>query len=54
MANYRDILDPDPRVARRSTTQGKTAEALAVDLATNGIAAQINAFERRHGLAPCP
>ena len=33
---------------------GKTAEALAVDLATDGIAAQMNAFEGRHGLTPCP
>ena len=33
---------------------GRTSDALAVDLATNGIAAQINAFERRLGLIPCP
>jgi hypothetical protein len=53
VANYRDILI----LIRESLAlhdQGRTAEALAVDLATDGIAAQINAFERRHGLTPCP
>lgn len=53
VANYKDILI----LIRESLAlhdAGKTAEALAVDLATNGIAAQINAFESRLGLIPCP
>ncbi len=53
VANYRDILI----LIRRSLAlhdEGKTEEALAVDLATNGIARQMEAFEGRHGLTPCP
>jgi hypothetical protein len=53
VANYQDILI----LIRESLAlhdAGKTAEALAVDLATNGIVAQISAFEGRHGLTPCP
>jgi hypothetical protein len=53
VANYRDILI----LIRRSLAlhdAGKTADALAVDLATDGIAKQVGAFEGRHGLAPCP
>jgi hypothetical protein len=53
VANYRDILI----LIRRSLAlhdEGKTAEALAVDFATDGIARQMEAFESRHGLTPCP
>ncbi len=51
VANFRDILI----VIGESLAlhdAGKTGDALAVDLATNGIAAQINAFEGRLGLTP--
>lgn len=53
VANYKDIFI----LIRESLAlhdAGKTADALAVDLATNRIAAQINAFESRLGLTPCP
>jgi hypothetical protein len=53
IANNRDILI----LLRESLAlhdAGKTAEALAVDLATDGISEQMNAFEIRYGLAPCP
>ena len=53
VANYRDILILI-RESLKHHDKGQTAEALAVDLATNGIAAQINSFELRHGLIACP
>lgn len=53
VANYRDILILI-RESLKHHDQGQTAEALAVDLATNGIAAQITSFELRHGLIACP
>ena len=53
VANYRDILILI-REPLKHHDKGRTVEALAVDLATNGIAAQINSFELRHGLIACP
>jgi hypothetical protein len=53
VANYRDILI----LIRESLMHhdaGRTAEAIAVDLATDGIATQITSFELRHDLIACP
>jgi hypothetical protein len=53
VANYRDVLI----LIRESLghhDEGRTAEAIAVDLATDGISAQITSFEQQHGLAGCP
>jgi hypothetical protein len=53
VANFKDILI----LIRESLAlhdAGKPSDALAVDLATNGISAQINRFEQRLGLVPCP
>lgn len=53
VAHYRDILILI-RASLALHADGRTAEALAVDKATDGIAAQISAFEGRHALTPCP
>jgi hypothetical protein len=53
VAQYRDILILI-RASLALHDKGRTAEAIAVDLATDGIGAQITRFEQRHGLWPCP
>ncbi len=34
--------------------EGRTAEAIGVDLATDAITAEISAFEDRYDLSACP